>query len=304
MSSIRVAIHQSGTSFPASGRGRVFSSHAKALNLAFDDDAELATLVTEEQLMTVSSLLVSAAAADLRLATIDRGRAVEVHEGQLSFDSGLMLMFDASAARSFDGRIEPMRSRRRDSSRPGSPRPTPSTTTPLAVPRPRSPRPAQSLIDDLLEAVGGDTLGGHGEARAASPGVGLAPLAVAMRGGRPYPSEPPGADPFARGAWKVVRPILSGDIEPDALLDRAFSLVGLGGGFTPSGDDFLVGMLAARALLGEPSPAGASLERLLGRCSATTLPGATILRQALRGCFPAYLCRFARGFAALGTGAG
>ncbi len=265
LSSMNVRIRQSGTSFPVSGRGRVFSAHEKALNLQIDGASELATIVTDEPMMTVSSLLVSAES----FTAIERGRGFEVHADRISFDSGLTLVLDASAATDFTGRIEPMR---------GWPRPTPS------------------LLDDLLAAAGGDAHGGPGESGASPRSVGFAPLAVAMRGGPPYPAEPSDADPFARAAWKVVRPVLAGAVESEAALDHSFSLVGLGGGFTPSGDDFLVGMLAARTLLGEPLPAGPALAGLLGRCAATTLSGATILRQALRGCFPAYLCRFAHGF--------
>ena len=83
----------------------------------------------------------------------------------------------------------------------------------------------------------------------------------------------------------------------------AFSrLVGLGIGFTPSGDDFLTGYLMASELWSrfhrrsdgadEKTPAlGASIEERLG---STTPGGRTLLSLALRGSYPCYLLRFWR----------
>ncbi len=68
------------------------------------------------------------------------------------------------------------------------------------------------------------------------------------------------------------------------------ALVGLGVGFTPSGDDFVTGALAADALL---SP-GCVVDRsgLEGRLTSTTIGGATLLGLALEASFPRYMVHF------------
>ena len=70
-------------------------------------------------------------------------------------------------------------------------------------------------------------------------------------------------------------------------------LVGLGVGFTPSGDDFICGALAAtdsmRAVAASP---GLEVGPILDRLSTTTLAGATLLSLAGAKSFPAYLVQF------------
>ena len=67
-------------------------------------------------------------------------------------------------------------------------------------------------------------------------------------------------------------------------------LVGLGVGLTPAGDDFLAGVLALRQLLSEGG--GSELRAALAPCLHRTTPaGRTLLWAALRGQFPAFLCR-------------
>ena len=90
------------------------------------------------------------------------------------------------------------------------------------------------------------------------------------------------SSPFARRALDVVDAI--GDAEPPVDLS---GLVGLGVGFTPSGDDFIMGFLAAGA--------AADLEAVRGRLRGTTLGGATLLGLALDGSFPSYMCEFVDG---------
>jgi len=75
---------------------------------------------------------------------------------------------------------------------------------------------------------------------------------------------------------------------------RLEALVGLGPGLTPAGDDFLTGALMALS----PRSRIAALEEAL---SSTTPAGRTLLWQALRRSFPAYLVAFARSIAGAGS---
>ena len=70
-------------------------------------------------------------------------------------------------------------------------------------------------------------------------------------------------------------------------------LVGLGPGLTPSGDDFLTGLLLARDLLERPSPAPLK-EAIRARLALTTNAGKTLLYGALEKRYPFYLHEFAR----------
>ncbi len=71
------------------------------------------------------------------------------------------------------------------------------------------------------------------------------------------------------------------------------ALVGLGPGFTPSGDDFLAGVLLAESWAGGAAGGGGvdreAMRAALGR---TTPGGRTLLALALQGTYPAYLLRF------------
>jgi len=65
---------------------------------------------------------------------------------------------------------------------------------------------------------------------------------------------------------------------------QILSMCGRGPGLTPLGDDVLIGYLAARALLSEPSPDLAGLASTLG--SQTTSLSATLLALAAQGRLP------------------
>jgi hypothetical protein len=77
------------------------------------------------------------------------------------------------------------------------------------------------------------------------------------------------------------------------------NLVGVGIGLTPSGDDFLAGMLLAEqmvtlaGLAPDVQMARHDIARALPR---TTAAGRTLLWQALQGVFPAYLLDLVRSF--------
>jgi hypothetical protein len=96
--------------------------------------------------------------------------------------------------------------------------------------------------------------------------------------------------------WPTIVSLRPEAERPQAGLSR---LVGLGIGLTPSGDDFLTGVLLADCMVAYAGGAyrlpidrqgiAAALER-------TTLAGRTLLWQALQGAFPAYLLALARCF--------
>ena len=89
----------------------------------------------------------------------------------------------------------------------------------------------------------------------------------------------PGDDPFALRAAMILR---DGSAVSSLAVAR---LVGLGTGFTPSGDDFVSGVLAAELLLDTELVDRDEVERALPK---TTAGGVSLLRVALAGYPPAY----------------
>jgi hypothetical protein len=75
---------------------------------------------------------------------------------------------------------------------------------------------------------------------------------------------------------------------------RPESLVGLGPGMTPAGDDFLAGALLAGSagFVHGLSGTGIDARAIEAALSRTTPAGRTLLWLALRGSFPSYLCSF------------
>ncbi len=69
------------------------------------------------------------------------------------------------------------------------------------------------------------------------------------------------------------------------------ALVGLGPGFTPSGDDFAAGVLLARTLTGTGIDP-AEREAIRSRLPGTAPGGRSLLLGAVDGRFPDYLVRF------------
>jgi hypothetical protein len=95
-------------------------------------------------------------------------------------------------------------------------------------------------------------------------------------------------DAFCQRAREVLA---SASLEEPDTLRGLEAFVGLGPGFTPSGDDFLTGALLAERWLGGRGPL---LDRgAIGAALARTTPGGrTLLWLALRDSYPAYLLRF------------
>ncbi len=117
-------------------------------------------------------------------------------------------------------------------------------------------------------------------------------------GGEPTdaaPSSPTGDDAFLRRARLILAEV---DEERGAeSLNALQGLVGLGRGFTPSGDDFVAGVALAFAARGVPLP-GTFVEAIRRVLDRTTPGGATLLDLALRGSHPAYQPAFVRRFVA------
>jgi hypothetical protein len=254
---------QSGCSVPETASATIFSVHDSSINLAVGSKPELISLTTEAGSMTVTSVLYTAPEGfpGFSGTGLTRGASCTLESGGLWFDHGVRLALPAGGDNApYQGLIEP---------------------TLLHDPSPT----AKALAEAILKT---------GSSRAV-PGVSpVARLLVQDREGQtqPFRTEPAdslAAAVIARAAELVLR--VSGG-------DTAFlsELLGLGPGLTPSGDDFVVGFLAARALAGS-SVAEHARARIADRLSATTRPGATIVSQALRGAFPAYLVRFSSGVA-------
>ena len=320
MSTRYVTVRQLGERFPRAGRGHVFSAHERALNLALDGAPCLATLVTDPGLMTVSSALILPREGAFDLSGFARGDAVTVLPERVLLGSGSTLWLEGSGAEVFTGRIaaagghgagNPGGSTSLDGAGGGGPRPNvraAAIEVLRAIPGARAAGGFAPLAAGLLAGLGdqADRMPDAAYSGSDLPAGLLADLPTNL------PTELPGADPFAREAWRTVRTVLvaaanaagaraegRGQRNAPGTLGGLAGLVGLGIGFTPSGDDLVVGFLAAQALLAgdESADAGRGRALLVERAASTTLPGATIVRQAAEDRFPAYLCRFAEEFA-------
>ncbi|GIX49078.1 MAG: hypothetical protein KatS3mg131_3289 [Candidatus Tectimicrobiota bacterium] len=120
------------------------------------------------------------------------------------------------------------------------------------------------------------------------PARGLAPVLLALAGGRPALA------PLAQRVYAVLAP-LGQQREVACWLEACTDLVGLGEGLTPAGDDLLVGMLAmwqaAGLLAGKAALAAPWLKTVSPR---TTALSAEFLRCALAGHFAEPLGRLVR----------
>lgn len=93
------------------------------------------------------------------------------------------------------------------------------------------------------------------------------------------------SDPFLARALAVLE---RSGIES---MEKSAALVGLGIGFTPSGDDFLAGLFLAHAAAGREPPEALRCA-VLKALKRTTTGGATLLYLVLNDRFPAYQLRF------------
>lgn len=108
-------------------------------------------------------------------------------------------------------------------------------------------------------------------------------------------SEPAGLDdPFTRRSYSIIAGISrawqvgSGE----HLGNEVARAIGFGIGLTPSGDDFITGMLGATEFFASASPLRKiMLESVTSNIHSTTLPSYYMLRAALDGCYPEVLIR-------------
>lgn len=118
---------------------------------------------------------------------------------------------------------------------------------------------------------------------------------LGLVGGRKDPN------PFVRRALAALRASAS-EGGARSSLQKLFLLIGLGPGFTPSGDDFITGALAAERLsrnLGRP-PAFIDKGELRNSLHKTSDAGRTLLWQALQGRFPCYVLEALKSIAKAG----
>ncbi len=120
-----------------------------------------------------------------------------------------------------------------------------------------------------------------------APGEGLAPLAILAEGlawGRTVGPGP--ATPVTAAALPHVRGLVRGLLSLDAPLvhESVAGLVGLGPGLTPSGDDYLAGLLVAM-VMGEAGGAASVLGDAVAKLAPdrTTALAATLLSHAAAG---------------------
>ena len=231
----------------------MYSVHDRAINIKDDNDYRLISIVDRRADLTGLSVLVPR----LPTGTV-RGQAVMISEDQLSLLAGpvgpgtKVSLRTSGSLRVFSGSIAD------------------STAVGFRV----AVCSRLPLIRDAVLAHGSP----HG-LREVCPGT------IATAPGRDR-SVPRAASEFVRRAVEVVDAI--GASGPPIDLS---GLVGLGIGFTPSGDDFIMGFLAAGAAASF-SGTRVDIEAVRGRLRGTTLGGATLLRLALDGSFPAYMCEF------------
>jgi hypothetical protein len=106
-------------------------------------------------------------------------------------------------------------------------------------------------------------------------------------------------DPFLRRAFDVLNRLNGVCGDGPAVTGLSF-LIGLGRGFTPSGDDFLTGVLLGEeimrmARLPDATPHDLDRAEVEERLEKTNDAGRTLLTLALRGHFPAYLVKAVKG---------
>ncbi len=95
---------------------------------------------------------------------------------------------------------------------------------------------------------------------------------------------------YSRAADKIIRLKFAEAVSSDNLIDFS-GLIGLGIGFTPSGDDFITGILFFESLIGIKMT---DRDLVIVSLDRTTVGGRTLLRLAVKNSFPAYLLEFGR----------
>jgi hypothetical protein len=127
-------------------------------------------------------------------------------------------------------------------------------------------------------------------------GLERALLALGKGGGLLGVIAPGGSDNhYVRTAGRILRAAGGGGKAGLKGLDK---LVGLGVGFTPSGDDFLAGVLLGEAMAAERASLRLEKREIRAALGKTNDGGRSLLYQVLKGQFPSYLIETAAGLAA------
>ena len=95
---------------------------------------------------------------------------------------------------------------------------------------------------------------------------------------------------YSNAAGKLIEEAVKTANIPGGLLIDLSSLIGMGIGFTPSGDDFLAGVMLYEAISGINL---INREKIRDKLFRTTAGGKTLLMLALSNSFPFYLKQFA-----------
>jgi hypothetical protein len=115
---------------------------------------------------------------------------------------------------------------------------------------------------------------------------------------------------LSEGREEGLLGIIGSSVRSDPFLKKSLSVlnrvrftgIGLGKGFTPSGDDFIAGVLLGEEIMGVLPSLGEEAyevdkEEVMGALSRTNDAGRTLLYLALRGHFPCYLTEAVKGAA-------
>lgn len=227
--------------------GHIQGVHRVAAYVAVDGTDDLVVLALDAVGGVPGGALIGRL-SDLRTIGLERGMAVTARAGRVSIPrAGVSI--DLAGARPWSGSL-------------------PATAA-------CSPGPALRRRIATARAL----------AATAAPRGGFAPLLGGPRGS--LPSDRRHGGDFAAAARPRVAALAAGLMDGDvARTTRAVSsLIGLGPGLTPSGDDLLVGLLAGLEATGHPLLAVLATTIASQAPGGTTSVGASALRNAARGQF-------------------
>lgn len=270
------------------GEGRIHSVFRGALNLRIDGFDLLAAL-TGPKSVSLPCAIALRGEADFLTWGLERGDFVSLSSSRLVLGSPPEAVVDLEGA---------VRERRRELPFLGKPGSAYSLCL-EALDRTQADKECELRMSSLTRAARG-TSGAEVEARGAAPGAARSCLGRKLE----EAARDLGAAALALDAAELVPGAGPGSFSTGALAEATASLVGLGQGLTPSGDDFLCGFLAATRATRcakQDSLRGALSEAVEARLASTNEVSASMLRCAMRGYFPSSLVGTAE---AIGSGDG
>jgi Protein of unknown function (DUF2877) len=255
------------------GEGRIHSVFRGALNVRIDG-SDLLAVLTGPMSLSLPCAIVLREERDFRTWGLERGDFVSLSPSRLVLGSPTPTVVGLEGA---------VRERRREF--PSLGRPGSAYYLCLeSLDRTQADKECELRMSSLFRDSRGAS--DSGAARVAAPGCIGGKLEEAARR--------LGAAALALGAE-------GGPSSKDELAEATASLVGLGQGLTPSGDDLLCGFLAATRCTGRDALQGALSEAIEARLASTNEVSASMLRCAMRGYFPPALVGTAE---AIGSGDG